>query len=294
MRRAFIVLLVLALMGALALTLLYPGHSITPVVQVVAIGLLLIGVVMWRVSAMRISRRRPPPSQVAEMERLYFRAMREMLNDEPNIPQAINDLQRIMSIDPYYKNARHYMHRALILRDQSGESAEEQQVKSRAEFRRLQERLIDLDPGVRKAVVMELINYGDMAVDPLTALLMDEDADVRVHAATALGWVGGRDAVQPLVVALQDKDSLVRRYAARAMCWVVDSTAVPGLVRALRDEDNYVRSYAARALGWSQDDRAVPPLLELLEDESSDVRSYAKTALEDLGYKHLPGSANGN
>lgn len=288
------ILMVLALIGALTLTLFYPNHTLTPVTQVAAIGLLLVGLMLWRLSGMRISRHRPPPSQIAELERLYFRAMRELLNDEPNLPQAMNDLQRILSIDPSYKNARHYMQRALILRDQSGESLDEQRVKSKAEFRRLQENLIDLDPAVRKSVVMELIHYGDMAVDPLTALLMDEDSDVRVHAATALGWVGGRDAVQPLVVALQDQEALVRRYAARAMCWVVDDTAVPDLVRALRDEDNYVRSYAARALGWSQDDRAIPPLLELLEDESSDVRSYAKTALEDLGYKHLPGTADEN
>ena len=86
----------------------------------------------------------------------------------------------------------------------------------------LQEQLIDPDPTIRKSVVMELIQYGSDAVDPLTALLMDEDADVRVHAATALGWVGGRDAVLPLMVAFPDSNPYVRRYAARAMCWVID------------------------------------------------------------------------
>jgi HEAT repeat protein len=149
---------------------------------------------------------------------------------------------------------------------------------------RLQEQLIDPDPDIRKAVVMELIQYGETATDPLIALLMDEDADVRVHAATALGWVGGNHAVQPLLVALQDENAYVRRYAARAMCWVVDETAVDGLIEALKDDDNYVRQYAARALGWSQDPSAVRPLLELLAvEENGDVRDYALTALDDLG-----------
>src|SRR5690606_3598646 len=117
--------------------------------------------------------------------------------------------------------------------------------RNSAEFARLQDQLIDPDPAIRKSVVMELIQYGQDAVDPLIALLMDEDGDVRVHAATALGWVGGKDAIQPLVVALMDENPYVRRYAARAMCWVVDESAIDGLIMALQDEDTYVRQYAA-------------------------------------------------
>ncbi len=155
--------------------------------------------------------------------------------------------------------------------------------QTKEEFDRLQDRLIDLDPAVRKSVVMDLIGFGEDAIDPLIALLMDDDADVRVHAATALGWVGGHDAVRPLLVALADSDTQVRRYAARALCWVVDDSAVRALIDVLEDEDNYVRCYAARALGWSQDPRAIEPLSDLLNDESADVRDYAATALDGYG-----------
>jgi HEAT repeat protein len=216
--------------------------------------------------------------------------MREMLNEDANLAQVINDLHRILSIDPHYKNSRHYLNRALVLQSQDGSPTLKNRMPSRtsAEFVKLQEQLIDPDPTVRKSVVMELIQYGADAVDPLTALLMDEDSDVRVHAATALGWVGGQDAVQPLMVALLDSNPYVRRYAARAMCWVVDESAIEGLIAALKDDDAYVRRYAARALGWSQDSSAIRPLLDLLLiEENNDVREYTLTALEDLGERNV-------
>jgi HEAT repeat protein len=284
-RRVLLIFSVLLVTAALVLTYFAPQDTLTRGVQIVAAAGVIGVMLLYVTGLMKSARPRPAPSLIAEMERLYFRAMREMLNDQPNLAQVVNDLQRILSIDSHYKNARHYLQRALILQEQSGEQVNGARLHSRAEFMRLQEKLIDLDPAVRKAVVMELIHYGEMAVDPLTALLMDDDADVRVHAATALGWVGGPDAVQPLLVALQDAEPLVRRYAARALCWVVDDTAVEGLITALQDEDTYVRSYAARALGWSQDTRAILPLQTLLEDSSGDVRKYAITALEDLGQR---------
>jgi len=287
-RRLITVLFILSALAALGLSLLNPDSDLTRLAQITALVLLgifiMVRVLNW-VAPGFFRRAKVPSSQVAEMEKLYFRAMREMINDQPNLVQAINDLQRILSIDSRYKNARHYLNRALTMQAE-GTATTPPFTPSRtsAEFMRLQEQLIDPDPNLRKAVVMELIQYGETATDPLIALLMDEDADVRVHAATALGWVGGRFAVQPLLVALQDENAYVRRYAARAMCWVVDETAVDGLIESLKDDDAYVRQYAARALGWSQDSRAVRPLLELLVvEENGDVRDYALTALDDLG-----------
>ncbi len=277
------ILFFLALIAAIILTSSDPGHPATPVMQVVA-GVGTVGMAaMWGGRSVIRRRGRPPRSQITEIERLYFRAMREMLSDLPNYAQVVNDLQRILAIDPRYKNARHYLQRAMLLQQSAEQAASGPVQRSRADFDLLQEQLIDLDPAVRKSVVMELIQYGSVAVDPLIALLMDDDADVRVHAATGLGWIGGKDAVLPLLVALRDDDIQVRRYAARAMCWVVDASAVEGLIEALDDEDSYVRCYAARALGWSQDERAIDPLLELLNDENADVREYASTALIDLG-----------
>jgi hypothetical protein len=286
MRRLVILFFFLMLLTALGFSLLAPDSPLTGPAQIATLLLLLVLVADARLGFFKSGRRtKTPPSQIAEMERLYFRAVREMLNDNPNLVQVVNDLQRILATDSHYKNARHYLKRAQVLRTQSisSDGHNGSSPRSRAEFIRLQEQLIDPDPDVRKSVVMELLRYGSVAVDPLIALLMDEDGDVRIHAATALGWVGGRDAVLPLAVALKDSNAYVRRYAARALCWVVDDNAVDDLIAALKDEDNYVRQYAARALGWSQNAHAIPPLLDLLNDPNADVREYANIALDDLG-----------
>jgi HEAT repeat protein len=285
MRRLVILFFSLALLMVLGLSLLSPGSSLNHPAQIVAL-LLLALIIADRLLGLFSPRRRSktPPSQIAEMERLYFRSIREMLNDSPNLVQVINDLQRILATSNY-KNARHYLKRALLLQAQSADAGGQNGYAppSRTEFLRLQEQLIDPDPNLRKSVVMALLQYGDLAVDPLIALLMDEDSDVRIHAATALGWIGGSDAVQPLAVALKDTNPYVRRYAARALCWVVNESAVDDLLDALHDEDNYVRQYAARALGWSQNARAIAPLLGLLNDPTADVRESAAIALDDLG-----------
>jgi hypothetical protein len=265
------------------LTVLNPLNGLTSLAQFAALAIGLGLLLRWLVRAIVHREKRTPRSQVAEIERLYFRAMREMLNDTPNYAQVMNDLQRLLSIDPRYKNARHYLFRAQLMQHESDPAPVNKAAATKAEFDQLQEKLIDLDPAVRKGVVMDLIQFGEVAIDPLIALLMDDEPDVRVHAATALGWVGGREAIRPLLVALNDQDTQVRRYAARAMCWIVDESAVDGLIEVLDDEDNYVRCYAARALGWSQDPRAVGPLTDLLSDESADVREYVATALIDLG-----------
>lgn len=288
MRRLLNVIFILTVGAALTATLLVPDHIVTRPLQLLIIVLIIV-ILLDRIFGWFKPRRESniARSLVGEIEQLYFRCMREMLSDNPNLVQVINDLQRILSIDKNYKNAQHYLNRALILRAQSnGQTGAISRHTS--DFRKLQEQLIDPDPAIRKSVVMEFIQFGDKAVDPLIALLMDEDSDVRVHAATALGWVGGHDAVQPLLVALNDENQFVRRYAARALCWVVDKSAIEGLIDGLKDTDGYVRRYVSRALGWSQDSRAIRPLVELLMvEQSEDVREYAFAALADLGERNV-------
>lgn len=285
MRRLLTLSLMFAIILEAGLLIFYP-NSWPAHYNLILIAVLVIAVVVERSLNLFPPRKRrtPPPSKIAEMERLYFRAMREMLTQQPNLVQVITDLNQVLVIDSRYKNARHYLSRALVMQQHEQTAAGQGSQPRRPDFQALQEKLVDPDAGVRKSIVMDLIPFGEAAVDPLIALLMDEDADVRVHAATALGWVGGDDAVMPLLVALNDEHTHVRRYAARALCWVVNETAVAELIAALKDDDSYVRSYVARALGWSQDQRAVHPLIELLDDENADVRGYAITALDDLGF----------
>jgi bilin biosynthesis protein len=290
MRRFQNLLFILTLGAAGTATLLQPDHVVTHPLQlaVIIIGIIILLDRIFGWFKPKRDSSNVPRSLVGEIEQLYFRCMREMLSDNPNLVQVINDLQRILSIDKNYKNAQHYLNRALILQGRHNGQSIGTISNRTADFRKLQEQLIDPDPSVRKSVVMEFIQFGDKAVDPLIALLMDDDSDVRVHAATALGWVGGHEAVQPLLVALNDENNYVRRYAARALCWVVDPNAIEGLIEGLKDTDAYVRQYVARALGWSQDHRAIRPLIELLmTEQSEDVREYAFAALADLGERNV-------
>ncbi len=289
MRRLLSVLFILSLGAAGTATLLKPDHPATGPLQLAVIVIVIV-ILLDRIFGWFKAKRGTniPRSLVGEIEQLYFRCMREMLSDNPNLVQVINDLQRILSIDKHYKNAQHYLDRALLLRAQNNGENTGSISRHTADFRKLQEQLVDPDPAVRKSVVMDFIQFGDKAVDPLIALLMDDDSDVRVHAATALGWVGGHEAVQPLLVALNDENQYVRRYAARALCWVVDASAIEGLIDGLKDADGYVRQYVARALGWSQDNRAIRPLVDLLmTEQSEDVREYAFAALADLGERDV-------
>ena len=55
------------------------------------------------------------------------------------------------------------------------------------------------------------------AVEPLIQALKDEEGDVRLIAAGALGHIGDAKAVEPLTKALKDKKKKVREAAKEAL-----------------------------------------------------------------------------
>ena len=62
--------------------------------------------------------------------------------------------------------------------------------------------------------VFSLAALGDMAYDPLMAVLLDRASSGRAHAATALGLLGDRRAAGALLDALLDQDPVLRSRAA--------------------------------------------------------------------------------
>ena len=173
MRRLLNVLFILCVGAAITATLLQPDHVVTGPLQL-SVLVILVVILLDRIFGWFKPGRGTtiPRSLVGEIEQLYFRCMREMLSDNPNLMQVINDLQRILSIDKNYKNAQHYLNRALIMRAQNEGQPAGSIPRHTADFRKLQEQLVDPDPSVRKSVVMEFIQFGEKAVDPLIALLM--------------------------------------------------------------------------------------------------------------------------
>ncbi len=153
--------------------------------------------------------------------------------------------------------------------------------------------------------IAECIQLGDIAVEPLIAMLKYEDKYVRQSAAEALGQIGDKRAVEPLTTALKDKNIDVRRCAASAL-GEIGTPALEPLLTALKNEG--VRRYAAEALGktrsipkTSEDyvwylaargrlpecvplgDIAVEPLIAMLKNKFD--RSYAAEALGQIGDK---------
>lgn len=99
----------------------------------------------------------------------------------------------------------------------------------------------------------------------LVAALSDEDANVRVSAAEALGQVGGREAPRALEHALSTGDSLLRLAAIEALMRLRVPPPLPQLV-SLRS-DPACRRPAIRALGFVRQPAAIEQIALALETE---------------------------
>jgi HEAT repeat protein len=127
------------------------------------------------------------------------------------------------------------------------------------------------------------IEIGAPAVEPLIAVLKDNDSDVRKAAIGALMKIGDARATEPLIAALKDSDWQVRRSAAEALAKIGDARATEPLIAALKDSNWQVRRSAAEVLAKIGDARATEPLVAVLKDSDRDVRRSAAGALAKIG-----------
>jgi len=114
--------------------------------------------------------------------------------------------------------------------------------------------------------------------------------DTAEYAAFALSRIGKR-ATKALIKALKDENENVRMHSAMALGALAVESALEPLIGALKDEAELVRCCAAEALGCLNDERAVGPLIGALKDESRFVRRAAAQALskitdQDFGENH--------
>lgn len=120
-----------------------------------------------------------------------------------------------------------------------------------------------------------VVRFGAAAVEPLVAMLTDDNKDVRINAARSLGEIRDARAVEPLVNALKDSDQLMRCRAAEALGKIGDIRAVESLVAALGDYNYWrtgesVQKNAVKALGEISDASAVGPLIAVLDGHNSE------------------------
>lgn len=108
----------------------------------------------------------------------------------------------------------------------------------------------DPDPTVRAACLRALGRHGDPSdVETIALYLNDETSFVRWEAAMALERLHHPDAVDPLIQTLRnDEDADVRLAAARALGQYPDQRVLETLVGALHDSDYSVVRQTVRSL----------------------------------------------
>jgi len=136
---------------------------------------------------------------------------------------------------------------------------------------------------VRLAAAIALGKLGDQAaVDYLVQALTKEEDALRVPAARALGEIG-EQAAPRLLSALRRPEETVRWGAAQALGYTGGAGVAKALRQALNDQSPQVRAAAALSLGRLRDREAVELLVQHLGDEDRTVRWCAAWALEELG-----------
>ena len=129
---------------------------------------------------------------------------------------------------------------------------------------------------------------GQDAVPPLAEALKNGKDMAPMHAAKALGKIGGAVAVQALVGALNNDDSGVRWAAAEALI-ARDHEAVKPVLRALIANNNsqFVREGAHQVFSDIEEEpmkSVLAPVVKALEDGVPELEAplLAKKALDSL------------
>ncbi len=137
------------------------------------------------------------------------------------------------------------------------------------------------DLNVLSSALQVLVAANRDVTAPLVQLLGDPSANLRMHAALALGALADPAAVPALIAALEDDDANVRFHAVEALGRMRASEAVEPLARIAESGDFFLSFPAIDALGRIDDAGVVPTLVRLLDQEL--LRSAVVDSLAALG-----------
>lgn len=137
---------------------------------------------------------------------------------------------------------------------------------------------------LRGAACEVLIKLGEPSVPALVDLLDEDDQDVRMAAADALGKIGSRRATPALLKSTRDI-AAVRRIAISSLCTICDPRATDLFIEVLTHtrDDGEVRARAARALSVVGGPKAIATLTASLGDYDLKVRTSVITGLQRIG-----------
>ena len=144
------------------------------------------------------------------------------------------------------------------------------------------EQLTGGDDEKAEAAARRLPDFGLPALEALTRLARDPQADVRWWALRALVEFSATESKDLLRTALEDQEPAVRQCAALGLRKQPDPEAVPALIAGLQDPDRLFAALAADAL-VAIGEPSVPALLEVMENGPQAARLEAVRALAEIG-----------
>jgi quinoprotein glucose dehydrogenase len=126
-------------------------------------------------------------------------------------------------------------------------------------------------------------------LQPLIALLSDQDAEVRAQVAKVLGEGKIKDAIKPFIALLKDSSLRVRFFAAQGLADLGGAETATPIIELLRendDRDQFIRHAGVMALAASGNATAIETAAK---DSSKAVRLAALLALR---HQNSPSVAN--
>lgn len=148
--------------------------------------------------------------------------------------------------------------------------------------------LVDLthstDANIRFWAVRALSASPHVLTSHLIPLLSDSMPDVRAAAALAILNHPSEEAIEALIQTLYDGDSLTASLAGNALVKIGASATAP-LLKVMQEAKTNVRITAIRALSEIKDHRAIPIMMKCLNDEneSAVIQYWAVQGLNKLG-----------
>jgi len=148
--------------------------------------------------------------------------------------------------------------------------------------------------GVVPSVKGELV---ERAVDTLITALKDDDAIVRINAATSLGMIKNSDTVDSLIETIKSEDYItysvgdilaynyqqdVQHKAIESLGKIGDERAVEPLISILNNGYDGDPSVIFNTLGKLRDDKSLKFLIEKMKDNEPHIRRMAVRALRGI------------
>ena len=143
-------------------------------------------------------------------------------------------------------------------------------------------------PAVQADIIGLLVSLKDESFDMLIQALKNESSMVRRQALIALGRIGDDRALEPIVALLGDEDPGVKFYIPVVLDMIGGEKMIPALHEAMGNEMASVRIATIDILGRIEDETAIDLLINRLADFDSYVKTCATNALIKIGEPAVP------